>query len=306
MGEEAARRRRARGRRASAARGSRGGDVAELRHLAPAPRCGARGPPPGLRIGLYSDGACGRPASSAACGQVELPDRPREVDLRGRPDPDRGRAFDRPVGGDVEVLAEDFLARCGARSTRRPASPRRSCVRGCASGLLDAEVADQLLGDRRAALDRFAGFEVLDRGAEDPLVVDAAVFVEALVLDRDRRQLQVLGDPLDRDRGRGLRRSRSRPSLLPSAAKMVELPPLSIGLQEPSERGVGGDVEHPGGDRDHARSRPAREAADGDEQQLAPEPASPALTSPTALRHRHRVLRPWTLRPGCRRSSGCG
>ena len=31
----------------------------------------------------------------------------------------------------------------------------------------DAEVADQLLGDRRAALDRFARFEVLDRGPQD-------------------------------------------------------------------------------------------------------------------------------------------
>jgi hypothetical protein len=27
---------------------------------------------PGLRIGLYSEGACGRPASSAACGRVSF------------------------------------------------------------------------------------------------------------------------------------------------------------------------------------------------------------------------------------------
>ncbi len=59
-----------------------------------------------------------------------------------------------------------------------------------ALGVADAEVADQLLGDRRAALDRFPGFEVLDRGAQDALGVDAAVFVEALVLDRHRGELQ--------------------------------------------------------------------------------------------------------------------
>ncbi len=82
----------------------------------------------------------------------------------------------------------------------------------------DAEVADQLLGDRRAALDRFAGFEVLDRGAKDALGIDAAVLVEALVLDRDRCQLQVLGDPFDRDRLIGDLSEAITPSLLPSAA----------------------------------------------------------------------------------------
>jgi hypothetical protein len=46
------------------------------------------------------------------------------------------------------------------------------------------EVAHQLHGYRRAALQRGAVGYVLDRGAEQPRGVDAFVFVEALVLDR--------------------------------------------------------------------------------------------------------------------------
>src|SRR5207247_1429737 len=51
----------------------------------------------------------------------------------------------------------------------------------------DVELADELLRDRRAALDDLARADVLPRGAGDALVVDAAVLVEAPVLDRDRR-----------------------------------------------------------------------------------------------------------------------
>jgi hypothetical protein len=51
----------------------------------------------------------------------------------------------------------------------------------------DVEIADELLRDRRAPLDRAAGSDVVDRGPRDPLKVDAAVLVEAPVLDRNRR-----------------------------------------------------------------------------------------------------------------------
>src|SRR5262249_58744832 len=51
----------------------------------------------------------------------------------------------------------------------------------------DVEVADQLLRDRRAALDQSAGAQVLRRSAKDRLVVDATVLVEAAGLDRDGR-----------------------------------------------------------------------------------------------------------------------
>ena len=51
----------------------------------------------------------------------------------------------------------------------------------------DVEVADELLRDRGAALDRAAGADVVVRGAGDALEVDAAVLVEAPILDCDRR-----------------------------------------------------------------------------------------------------------------------
>jgi hypothetical protein len=45
--------------------------------------------------------------------------------------------------------------------------------------LARVEVADELHGQRRAALDVVAGLEVLDRRADDALEVDARVLVEA-------------------------------------------------------------------------------------------------------------------------------
>ena len=44
-------------------------DVAELRHLAQHLVAARSAPRAGLRIGLYSEGAWGSPASSAACGR---------------------------------------------------------------------------------------------------------------------------------------------------------------------------------------------------------------------------------------------
>ena len=64
----------------------------------------------------------------------------------------------------------------------------------------NAKVADQLLGDRRSTLDRLARFEVFDSGAQDALRVDRPMLVKALILDRNRRQLEVFGDPSDRHR----------------------------------------------------------------------------------------------------------
>ena len=51
----------------------------------------------------------------------------------------------------------------------------------------DVEVPDELLGQRGAALDDLAALDVLHGGAQNPLVVDAAVRVEAPVLDRHGR-----------------------------------------------------------------------------------------------------------------------
>jgi hypothetical protein len=149
--------------------------------------------------------------------------------------------------------------------------------------VLDAEVADQLLGDRRAALDRLAGFEVGDGGPDDALVVDAAVFVEALVLDRHRRQLQAPRDPLDRDRGAG---DAGGDPAEAGAVGGVDLRVAALADRlAGAERGsVGGDVEDPRGDRDHG-DRDHGEQAAQDHQQLRSQPPSTALAAPSALRH---------------------
>jgi hypothetical protein len=60
----------------------------------------------------------------------------------------------------------------------------------------DVEVADELLRERRAPLDDLAGADVLRERTRDPLEVDAAVLVEAAILDRDRGQSHPLADPV--------------------------------------------------------------------------------------------------------------
>ena len=72
----------------------------------------------------------------------------------------------------------------------------RSTVRSAA----DVEVADELLRDRRAALDDLARAHVLPERARDALDVDAAVLVEAPVLDRDRRLRHPRADLAERHR----------------------------------------------------------------------------------------------------------
>jgi hypothetical protein len=63
-----------------------------------------------------------------------------------------------------------------------------------AAALRFERVLDELLGDRRGALLGRAAAEVTDQGAGDAAQVDAVVFVEAGVLDRDHRILDVGGD----------------------------------------------------------------------------------------------------------------
>ena len=68
-------------------------------------------------------------------------------------------------------------------------------------GARAVEVLDELHRDRAAALGRGAGLEVVHHRAHQAVVVDAVVFVEALVLDRDGGVLQDLGDRPARDDG---------------------------------------------------------------------------------------------------------
>src|SRR5262249_23307609 len=67
-------------------------------------------------------------------------------------------------------------------------------------GVLEVDVADELLRDRGAALDDATGTEVRERRAGDRPVVDAAVPVEAAILDRDRGLPEPARDPPERHR----------------------------------------------------------------------------------------------------------
>ena len=88
----------------------------------------------------------------------------------------------------VEVVAQDLLLRPLARDVVRQRGlaqlhEQRPLVLG------GERVLDELLGDRRSALDRPLGDDVLVQRAADAAEVDAVVGVEALVLDRDDRVL---------------------------------------------------------------------------------------------------------------------
>ena len=148
---------------------------------------------------MYCDGACGRPASSADCSQVQLVGRFVEEDARRRLHADGRLAADRAVGDAVEVAREDrVLAVVFLVLERHLGLDDLLLERVLVTA--QVEVADELHRDRRAALQRGAVGYVLDGRAEDPGHVDAVVFVEALVLDRDRRVLEVFRDRAPADR----------------------------------------------------------------------------------------------------------
>ncbi len=147
----------------------------------------------------------------------------------------------------------------------------------------EVEVAHELHRDRRAALQRLSVREVLDRRAEDAGQVDAVVLVEALVLDRDGRVLQVRRDLAPRDRRAQL-----------------------VGLDEAEPRPVGGvhlrgaaaddraqradrrcrlrDVEHVADGRDRADDQRGDDHAAADQQKprragaMMPAPALSSLS----------------------------
>ena len=152
-----------------ARRGDHAGDQRGLRRLE---LRGARADPVGVAAGVL----------------------PAEVGARGGLDAVRAVAeVDR-----VEVVAQDLLLRPLAREVVR--HRRLAQLHEQRPAVLGGErVLDELLGDRRAALHRLLGQDVLVERAADAAEVDAVVGVEALVLDRDDRVLHgrrdlVLGD----------------------------------------------------------------------------------------------------------------
>ena len=175
-------------------------------------------------------------------------------------------------------------------------------------GIGDAEVAHELLGDRRAALDHLAGFEVLDRARAIALrsrsrrarrsARPRSPPWPSCRLLRDARRSRPACGPRRRRRARACCRRRRRGS---------SCRPLSIGLQAESEGASAATSSTQEATADRADARRA---------------TTPPATRRAACRRRRRgagdvgdcaassgerVLRPGApLRPACRRWRGCG
>src|SRR6266581_1761267 len=115
----------------------------------------------------------------------------REVRLRGGLDAIGVIA----VVDGVQVAGEDLVLRPAAAELDREARLLDLALEGAlAAGV---QVADELLRDRRSAFDDLAGANVAPERAGNPDVVDAAVLVEAAVLDRDRGRRQPARHPAE-------------------------------------------------------------------------------------------------------------
>ena len=161
----------------------------------------------GFAIGSYAVGFTGMPASSAASASV----RSRACFSKYT----RAAMLD-SVGAVAEV---DRVQVGGEDPVLRPA-PLELPGEGCLLELpadrplgLDVRVLDELLCDRRAALDDLLVAYVGPHGPEDAAQVDAAVLVEAPVLDRDDRLLHDRRDLVGTEDGAGLVAAQHRQDL---------------------------------------------------------------------------------------------
>src|SRR5260221_7938893 len=176
-------------------------------------------------------------------------------------------------------------------------------------GVLDVEVADQLLSDGRGALDRLSPCQqILPGGARDPGWVERAVVEEVLVLDRDRGVLEVLRQ---RGRGHGLADvvradeadqspvggvDRRRAALL-DRLQARQRRRRVVDVQRPGGGDAAGDRDQPGDDRD--RDRELMPAGGG---RLAPPPANTSghrASDCNKGRSSARTAPPWR-NPACR------
>ena len=135
-----------------------------------------------------------QPGEQRRLGKVQLGGVLRVVRLRGRLDP----VGEVAVVHLVHVRGEDAVLRPGVVQLDREARLLQLPLDRALAA--DVEVADELLRDRRAALDDLAGVHVLPERPRDALDVDAAVLVEAPVLDRDGRLRHPGADPRERHR----------------------------------------------------------------------------------------------------------
>jgi hypothetical protein len=151
-----------------------------------------------------------------------------EVDARGHldavrlvPEVDRVQ-----VGGEDPVLRPPLLELPGERGLLDLAADRPL--------LLRVLVLDELLGDRRPALDEILRADVGPDGSEHPLSVDAPVLPEAAVLDGDDRLLHERRDLVGADDDPALRAAENRENGLPvrrvDVSELLD-PPFVAGLE---------------------------------------------------------------------------
>ena len=164
--------------------------------------------------------------------------------------------------------------------------------------VLDVERAHELLGDGRPALHGLAGLEVLDAGAHDRVEVDAAVLVEALVLDGDGGAPQVHRDVAPRDdAAQHVRLDEAEPR----AVGRVDDRQLALvgGLQLVEVGSGGGDRQHVADRDEHGDDGDGGEHAEPEQHCAAPgvAPSPPRLS--LTVGHRE-VRRRTTLRPRLR------
>ena len=98
----------------------------------------------------------------------------------------------------VQVQLENLILGEGALDLHREKSLLEFAVKGL--GHVQEHVAGELLGDGAAALDKVQVLQVVEVHAEEPDDVNAPVVVEALVLDRDHRDLEGVRDFVQRHR----------------------------------------------------------------------------------------------------------
>ena len=219
-----------------------------------------------------------QPRQERRFGQVQIARRPPEVHARRGVDADRLLPPDRPEADVVQVARQDPVLRVALLHLARE------------RGLLDlaleralrvqVERPDQLHRDRRAALDDRVRGDVLRRGTQDRGVVDAAVLVEAPVLDRDHRLLH-----RRRDVGRrhGLaqldRRDEAQPLAVGGVDDRVRRPRPRV--QRVDRRRLRAQIEDVADERRSSDDDDAQRDADGPEQD-PPDPPEHDLIVPSS------------------------
>ncbi len=225
-----------------------------------------------------------------------------EEDARRGLDADRRLAAHGAVGHRVDVLVDDpQLAGAAGMAVLELLGQLGLADLALVAGhavpraLARVEVAHELHGQRRAALDVLLGLEVLDRGADDALEVHALVLVEAPVLDGDRRLADDVGDLVGvHRRAQDVGVDEAQPGLAVGRVDARGRPELDRLLRRQRRRAVG-DVDDPRHRRD---PRDGHAGHDQSEEHEDDATRAALVATPAALALSSRHQEPWKGRSG--------